>query len=382
MNFDMVSLAEAAEWSLSPSIGVKGVYNSNLLLTPLSHDDTYGYWITPTTELAGRTERLDVSSRIAADFVEYFGGEDRRFTNVFAPLSVRYRTEKDLIGFTGGFTRDNTLLGELQETGVVLQFAQRNQWTMNPTWTRSLSEKLSFQTGIQFSDTTYESSRLVDYRVVGGFGGLLYQLTERDQIQVSASYVDFHTNGSQLAFRAYYPGIDLSLTHSFTESLTGTIHGGPRFLHSSSKLQLMSGNIEAQDTVWVTGANLIKNFERAVLRLSFARDLTPSGFGLLVETNRGEIASTYSISEALAVSMNVVGVLTSGATRTIATGAFPNNSYVSVMPKVSWEISEWWQAEVSYMYRWRDVESAPESAQSHTTMFMVTYSPPKLSFSR
>ena len=63
---DVASRSEAAEWSLSPSVGVQGVYNSNLLLTYLPHNGTYGYWVTPATEFAGKTERLEVSSRIAA----------------------------------------------------------------------------------------------------------------------------------------------------------------------------------------------------------------------------------------------------------------------------------------------------------------------------
>jgi len=116
-------------------------------------------------------------------------------------LSVRYKAEKDLIGFTGGFTRDNTLLSELQETGVVLQFAQRNQWTLNPTWARKLTEKLAFQSSIQGSDTTYETARLVDYRVMGGSGGLQYQLSERDQIQLLGSYTDFRTTDSPFGFK-------------------------------------------------------------------------------------------------------------------------------------------------------------------------------------
>ncbi len=60
-----LSAVWAAEWSLVPSIGVKGVYNSNLLLTPLPHDETYGYWVSPGAEFAGKTERLEVSSRLS-----------------------------------------------------------------------------------------------------------------------------------------------------------------------------------------------------------------------------------------------------------------------------------------------------------------------------
>lgn len=371
--------SEAAEWSLSPSVGAKGVYNSNLLLTPLPHDESYGYWVTPAAELAGKTERLEVSSRIAADVVGYFGGEDRQFTNVFAPLSIRYKTEKDLLGFTGGLTRDNTLLSELQATGVVLQFAQRNQWAFNPTWTRSLTEKLSFQSGIQFSDTTYETSRLVDYRSVGGSGGFLYQLSERDQIQLLGSYTHFRTIDSPVGFQADFPGINMSLTHAFKESLTGTVYGGPRFLSSTSQTQI--GDITSRETVWLAGASMTKKFERAVVQVSFARDLVPSGFGLLIQTNRGEVMGSYDLSETLACSLNVTGILTTGKANTTIVGNFPDQSYVSVAPKLSWKFLEWWQAEVSYMYRWRDTDNAIDSASSHATTFMVTYYPPKFSLS-
>ncbi|MFO0697953.1 MAG: hypothetical protein U0236_01900 [Nitrospira sp.] len=379
LGYGMVYPSEAVEWSMAPSIGVKGVYNSNLLLTPLPHDDTYGYWVTPATELSANTERLSVSSRVAADVVGYFGGEDRQFTNVFAPLSMRYQTEKDILGFSGGFTRDNTLLSELQATGVVLQFAQRNQWTFNPTWTRSLTEKLSFQSSVQFSDTTYESDRLVDHRVVGGSGGLQYQVTERDQIQLAGSYVDIQTIDSPFPFRANYPGINMSLTHAFDESLTGTVYGGPRFL--SSTTQTPFGGVSARETVWLAGASVMKKFERAAVQVVFARDLSPSGFGLLIQTNRGEISGSYNLSETLACSLNVVGMLTSGKASAVVGGGFPDSSYVSVTPQLSWQLFEWWKAEVSYIFRWRETDIAHSLAESHATMLMVTYAPPKLSFS-
>ncbi|WHZ30298.1 MAG: hypothetical protein OJF51_005101 [Nitrospira sp.] len=372
--------SEAAEWSLSPSLSTKGVYNSNLILTPQPHSETYGFWVSPAAEFAGKTERLEVSSRLAADVVSYFGGQDRQFTNVFVPLSVRYQAEKDLLGFTGGFIRDNTVLGEeLQTTGVVLQFLQRNQWAFNPTWTRSLTEKMSFQSGIQFSHTTYENVRLVDYRVIGGSGGLRYQLTERDQVQLSGSYADFHTTDSPSPFRADYPGINMSLTHAFDESLTGTIHGGPRFLTSTSQTQF--GDITARETVWLAGVSMSKKFERAALHVSFARDLVPSGFGLLVQTNRGEVIGSYDLSETLACSLDVVGILTSGKTATAVGRVFPDRSYVSFTPKISWKFLEWWQADLFYMYRMGHIDTGVDSAQSHAVTFMVTYYPPKLSWS-
>lgn len=204
----MVCHSEAAEWSLLPSIGVKGVYNDNLLLTAQPHHSTYGYWVSPAAEFAGKTERLEVSGRVAVDYVSYYEGEGTQFTNVFLPVRVNYRTEKDLLGFTGGFIRDNTLMGELLDTGLVLRFTQRNQWTATPSWTRSITETLSVQSSFQLADTTYEdgvSLGLFDYQLFKGSGGLLYQMSEQDQIKLFGSYGSFYTTNGPLSFRASFP---------------------------------------------------------------------------------------------------------------------------------------------------------------------------------
>jgi hypothetical protein len=378
----MVCRSEAAEWSLLPSIGVKGVYNSNLLLTPLPHDATYGYWVSPAAEFAGKTERLEVSGRVAADFVSYYGGQESRFTNFFLPLTLRYKTETDLFGFNGGFTRDNTLMSELLTTGVVLRFTQRNQWNANPTWTRSITEKLSVQSSFQLFDTTYEnglSLGLVDYQLFGGSGGLLYQLTEQDQIQLAGSYVNFHTTNAPSPFRASYPGVNLSLTHAFTETLTGTAYGGPRFV--SSTTQTVSDNIKAQSTVWLFGASLAKKFESTSIQVNVDRDIVPSGFGLLIQRDRAGLTVSHDHTETLTSSFNGSGYLVSGITQRALGGAFPENRYFYLTPNIAWKFLEWWKVELSYTYGCRDVDGSSDPAMSNATMFMLTYYPPKLALS-
>jgi hypothetical protein len=378
----MVCQSEAAEWSLLPSIGVKGVYNDNLLLTRFPHDATYGYWVSPAAEFAGKTERLEVSGRGAVDFVSYYGGQESRFTNLFLPLTLRYKTETDLLGFTGGFTRDNTLMGELLTTGLVLRFTQRNQWNANPTWTRRITEKLSVQSSLQLNDTTYEnglSLGLVDYQLFGGSGGLLYQLNEQDQIQLSGSYFNFHTTNAPLPFRASFPGASLSLTHAFTETLTGTAYGGPSFV--SSTTQTVSDNIKAQSTVWLFGGDLTKKFESATVQVSASRNIVPSGFGLLIQRDRAGLTVSHDLSETLTASFDGSGYLVSGITQRATGGTFPESRYFYLTPKIAWKFLEWWKLELSYTYRWRDIDGSSEPAMSNGTMFMLTYFPPKLALS-
>ena len=386
----------AAEWSVQPSLMTKGLYNNNLVLNPKLTKSTYGFSVTPGAEFAGKTERLEVSGRVASEFIKYFGATDTQITNVFVPLKVGYKMEKDLLGFTGGLMRDNTLLNELETTGVVLLFAQRNQWTANPTWTRSLTEKLSFQTGAQFSYTTYDAidpqfidtqaaTRLVDHRVVGGSGGFLYKLTERDELQLTGSYGEFHTFGTLTPIRARFPGVSLSVTHAFDESLHGTVYGGPKFVSSTTELP-GAPDVTRSETVWVAGAKVAKEFERARIQVSIARDLTPSGFGLLITTNRLDLNGAYDISETITGTLEVIAARTTGSTDSATQQGFPGRHFVVFRPGISWKFHEWWAAELSYKYRWRDIDSHvaldQPSADSHGATLMFTYYPPKLSFSR
>ena len=380
----MVAIGEvkAAEWSVVPSMGVQGVYNDNLLLTPFPHQETYGFWLSPGAEFAGKTERLEVGGRAAADFVSYYGGQNSSFTNIHLPITMRYKTETDQLAFTGGFVRDNTLMGELLTTGVVLRFTQRNQWNLYPSWSRNLTEKLSLQSSFQFVDTTYENGlglSLVDYQLIGGTGGLSYQLTERDLVQLTGSYAGFRTTNSPSPFRANFPGANLALNHAFTENLSGSLYGGPRFVNTTTAVS--GETVETHDTVWLFGANVAKKFDNGSVQVTVARDIVPSGFGLLIQTDRVGLSGSYSFSETVAGSLDTVGFITSAPTKAASGAAFPETRFVNITPKISWKFLEWWKVELSYTYRWRDVETFPNPATSNGTMAMLTYYPPKLAIS-
>lgn len=372
----------AAEWSMVPSMSTKAYFNDNLLLTPSPHDSTYGYWISPAAEFAGKTERLEVRGKAALDFVDYYGGEPTRFTNVFLPLTLRYRTERDEWGFTGGFTRDNTLMGELLTTGVVLRFTQRNLWNLNPTWTRMITEQLAFQSTFQFSDTSYQDGLrlgLVDYQIFGGTAGFLYHLTERDDVQLTGTYTNFHTTNAPFGLRASYPGAMLSYVHAFTEGLKATVYGGPRFISSITKSNGLSQN--ASDTIWVYGATLTQQFERASLQLTLNRDIYPSGFGLLLQTDRIGVSASYNLFDTVTASLDASGYTVSGATTQARGGTLSSQRLFYTTPKLAWHFSQWWKVEMSYSYRWRDVETFDEPVMSNTVLFLLTYYPPKLAIS-
>lgn len=372
----------AAEWSAEPSLGVKGEYNSNLLLVAGPQKPVYGHWVSPGVKFSGSTENLDVSGRAAADVVRYYGGRSQDLLNLYFPLSVKYGLARETFGFDGGFTRDNTLMGELLRTGVVLSFTQRNLWNLAPSWSHAFTERLSLQTSYQYARATYEDGArlgLVDYQVQGGSAGLAYRPTENDRLQVTGTYTNFSVPNAS-ALRSHIVGAQASWSHAFTETLTATVTGGPQVVSSS----ISFGPTRLTDTqaLWVASANLKTQWDAGFAELAVGREINPSGFGLLLKTERVALTFSQNLTDRLTASVNAQVLLASSIASKAVPFTFPENRYINVTPRLTWKLDQWWSVDAAYTYGRREVESFGERAFGNATTVMLTYYPPKLSVGR
>jgi hypothetical protein len=377
-----VKFGEAAEWSAEPSLAVRGVYNSNLILTSAPHDDTWGYWVSPGVKFAGATENFEMSGRAAADFVGYYGGVDQSITNLYFPLSMKYRTERETFGLDGGFTRDNTLMGELRQTGVVLRFTQRNYWNVAPSWTHALTERVSLLANYQYASAEYENGKnlgLVNYTTHSATAGLSYHMTERDQLQATGILTDFKAPDASNLHSFIYGG-DVSWSRDFTENLTGSLSGGARIVDSA--IDSGPSRLEDSQVVWVGHANLQRKWIDATATIDASRDVYPSGFGLLVRTSRVGIGGTKDITERVTLLLDAAVFFAESVASKAATASLPLNRYITLTPAVRWKMSDWWTLDANYTYARREVESFNETAFSHAATIMLTYFPPKWSVGR
>lgn len=385
--------AGAAEWSAAPSLSAKGSYNSNLLLNR-GNNEVFGYWITPAVRFKGATEALDVEAETRADFVHYFGDQDREYTNVYFPLRASYRLERHTLGFDGGFTRDNTLRGELETTGLVLGFTQRNMWTAVPSWRIGITERLSWQSSYQFMDAQYQEGQrfgLKNYQVHGVKAGPTYHPSELDEVYVNGEYtmVRIPTAGLE----STYYGAQGGWTHDFGYGVTGSVSGGGRLVSSTLDQPAIPGilgiilgrttdrSVTSHEVVWVYRGTLRKQFERAVIQIDGSRDINPSGFGSLLQTDRVGALFSHNITEMLTVSLNGALYFVSGLTTTSSV-PLPRTRFFSVSPSVSWKFAQWWSVEVSYAYQERAVDDPNQHNGANSTFIMLTYAGDKWSVSR
>lgn len=376
MSGGMREKADAAEWSAAPSLSVKGLYNSNLLLFN-GHNQVWGDWVTPDLRFKGSTEALWVEGGLRAEFVHYYGDQERAFTNLYFPLKASYSSDRNTFGFDGGFTRDNTLQGELQRTGLVLAFTQRSLLTAAPSWTFGLTERLSWQSGYQFTNAEYENGiqlGLVNYQVQAGNSGMTYNLGERDQIQLTGEYTLVST--PSISQTSSYYGVQGGGTHDFGRELIGTISGGIRFVNSTR------GSLSDHTTVGVYSATLSKRFERTTIQIDGSRNINPSGFGRLLKTDRVGGSLSHNLTETLTASLTGGLYFVEAVVTQSSGGTLPQTRFVSVNPAISWKFSPWWTVDVSYTYAERAVGSLNQWNFANSTFVMLTYGGPKWSVSR
>ena len=372
----------AAEWSAEPSLSVKGEYNSNLTLSQIP-GKVWGHWVSPSVRFAGSTERLQVSGKAAGDFVTYFGDQERSLTNLFFPVTANFSREQDVLSLNSSFTRDNTLRTELQQTGAVLSFTQRNLWSINPSWTRTINDRFSVQFGYQYTNTTYEDGRrlgLFDYDVHGGNLGLSYKLTERDTVQLTGSYskVDLPDSGLKIG----NAGGALSITHAVSEATTLNVSAGPRWLDQT--LRSRSTSSSDRQVIWVFGGAMRTKWMDGQASLEANRDVNVSGLGVLLKTDRLAASISKELTETITVSLagqvffvETVPVQSAGL-------QIVESRVITATPAATWKLNDWWSLEASYTYadRRTDVINGIDASNGHSTFLKLTYVMPKLSISR
>lgn len=134
--------------------------------------------------------------------------------------------------------------------------------------------------------------------------------------------------------------------------------------------------------VWVFSGSLEKRWEDWLVKGEAGREINPSGFGLLLRTDKFSLEVSHQFTERLTASVKGMFLVADSIKTATVRTSFPENRLIYVTPKLSWRISEWWTMDVLYTYAQRDVPSATQTALANSGSIMFTYYPPKWSFGR
>jgi hypothetical protein len=357
----------------------------------------WGTTLSPEVKFSRRTETLETTGGLKLNVNRYSGDEALDTEDVFLAFLSSYRAERNILGLNIDATRDSTLLSELSETGVVQARRQRNRLVINPSWSRSLTEKTLVKVDYSDSVVNYEDTSgtgLIDYRDQTVTATLQHSLSKRTVLNLAAYYDRFETDPENTEAKVY--GIQAGVNHQFSETLGGELTLGVYQTESTiaSQALVCTGPVlfgicfgqvtrvtlgrEESSSGYTVSAGLEKRSETSVVSGRLSRDIKPTGVGSLVETDTLSVTWAKDLSPTHKASV----VASTYRSRYIGDTVTSSDSrYYTIGPTLSWRMTERWTLDAGYSYSRVEYETS-EDATANTAYLMLSYIWPKIAAPR
>ncbi len=336
--------------------------------------------ISPSVGMSYATEILNLKGSPKFEYVRYFSRDpiEKTFNNYYFPFSGSHRTEVDRLGLDVAINRDNALISELDETGLVTNFTPRNFRNVRGGWDRSVTERTTLKSSYQFTDVSYDRARgsnLFAYQAHTGTVGAAYQWTEETSFHSTAWYTNYHV--PQNGFRSQAPGLELGFSQRMSETFSISGSGGLRYVWTTFPVNGQSR--KNTDLTWLFNVSLDREWERSHITVRYSRTLNPSGLGILFVTDRVDLGVNHQLTHALSISLR--GTFSDNDTVGSSSDSrgIVNSRYWQVGPTISWRVTEYWSFDLSYDYVRLEGKT---TAESNAVIMGLTYTWPKWAVSR
>jgi hypothetical protein len=197
-------VADAAEITITPKLGVGGAYDDNVLFTTDDTVSTSIATVSPGVEVDYQTLLSSLSLSADFDILSYLDESDLDRTNQYYRLSGDHRIKERLTTSANfKFFRDTTLNSYLQETGRARDRLERDFFEAGGKVGYDITRINKITVGYRYQNVSYEGDALSDYYNHRANLYFSHRLkNERDTLSVGPSY--------------YYRSNDLNEVDSFS----------------------------------------------------------------------------------------------------------------------------------------------------------------------
>jgi hypothetical protein len=301
----------AGTWGTDPMIGIVGDYSTNadlldvphtaqadgalLLSAPVAYNgDAFKLSVTPSFRISDNTGYSSVTS-------DY----DR--------LNVKseYDTERSVVTTTASIARDSSLYYDYLSNGSM--GVQRDSWTADVNWDRSLTERVDLATEVNSTRVRYGQAvgapTLTNFKYTSISPTLSWTSSERNKLTASAGVGRYDSlDGMTMSRNA---DLQLGFVRQLTEiwSLTAVagysralnqLNTQQEFLEYTPKgpvIVLLPVTLESAQNGTVYSVNLSRKGTLVLLNAAVSRQLVPTGFAYLSLQEIAEVSAIYSYSD-------------------------------------------------------------------------------------
>jgi hypothetical protein len=386
--------ADAAEWSVQPSVRVGQEYNDNPVLTVDPHNSVRGSMISPKLDLGMSSDIWQITGDMEAVQKRFSGNSGLNRDDQFYNLTASYQTERSTWQVAGSTSKSSTIAEEQisPDTGAVQFPVAYDTHSINPSWVWAVNELTQLQLIYSFTDVSYVNGQTVgfhDYTSRGVSAQLTKQYDPQNQIFFSAGYSIFNVPSTTLESKSatYQAGI----IRVFSETLRGTLTAGARQTSDEQIVLVCTLSFGpfcfqtanearfAKQTSSVFNGSLDKTYETTRFKITFSRAFDPSGLGGQVRTDSQEAWLSRQFTARLKGYLSAANYEYKSETGNLS-GI--DRHYYMFEPGLQWLWTQELSADLSYRYRHIKRADEDNPATSRSAYLTLKYAWPKMSFSR
>lgn len=410
----------AAEWYAQAKVSTQSFYNDNILLsTKNNRDAASGFSVGPQLDFGRRGPNWDTTGQIRLRNTYYHGTDLLDRKDRYVDLSSRYATERSMWQLRGGLSRDSFVTTETlnPDTGLIEGQRVWKTRSVTPSWTLQVSERGAFEFNYTYSDVHYEDGRslgLLDYRTQSAGLSYIFRMSERNRLSLQGSYNLFTVPrvsdsmlgetvilGERRTLRTetQTDSYQIGWTHSFSESMTGTISLGRRRTYSELETEIcVQGPIfiivqdctgtrivprdSEKDEGTVYSVELNQRLERGQLSGSMSHNVSASGSGIAVETTSVGLGLRYDLTPTLKASLNGSAFKVRAISEDQSAKDRVDRQYYRAGPGLQWQWTPEFKVDVSYQTTHLEYEALRQPTRSNALYLTLTYQWPRMAISR
>jgi hypothetical protein len=285
--------ATAAEWSAAPSVAWTVDHQSNRELQP-EGEKSQGAFVSLDLLLKRATEVSEISIRPHVQLQRFNGDTVADADNASLTFNTLRRGERHSLSAQVRLVHENTLTGELADSGLVGRDTTRDLSSMAAAWSHELSERHIREVQLSYARLEYDGdleAQLPGYRYPSVALVERFELSARAALAITAFGSELQS-GAQLDDMANY-GAQLSFDRQLTPRFTARIALG----FSDTEIGPVTEN------GYVAEMSLRREIELGFWSFDYRHSVAASGRGVLVERDR------LSLSVQRALSPRMVGRL-------------------------------------------------------------------------
>jgi len=363
-----LSIAQAAEWSLTSTLNPTSKYDDNVFLSDTNKQDSFQFQIRPTLFGKYALEDSEYSVDLGYSIERYFSIPNLDRQNPFINFNTNHQNERSSWGLRAGYAESSTRNDAEFDTGNFTTESTVTTRTLSPSYNYKLTERDSLSISGGYTDRVYSTNDYGDNESISLSTGWQHQFSERLSAGLNLSATNYQSERSSLTTDNDIYNLGTSLNYQLTElwSLSGQV--GLRKLNSQQSNLL---GLNDESTSSGTSYNMTANRagELDDFSITLFRGLTPSSTGEVNEQDRISVQYSRRLTETISANFNSSYQQTTSALQDTSN----DRKYLRFSPSVKWQFERNLGLSMSYDYRQQKRSDPATDATSNAVFVTLLY---------